>query len=60
MYNMEWLGLGAGFQRALVTVMERAQRPLRPAAGHVVPLSLDTFIKVYYQGVLYACTVVHA
>nr|ARO70248.1 Odorant Receptor 36 [Dendrolimus punctatus] len=26
--------------------MARAARPLRPAAGLVVPLSLDTFIKI--------------
>ncbi|CAB3241325.1 unnamed protein product [Arctia plantaginis] len=45
-YSMQWLGTPVSFQRSLLVVMERAKRPLRPAAGLVVPLSLDTFVKI--------------
>ncbi|CAD0195029.1 unnamed protein product [Chrysodeixis includens] len=45
-YSMEWRRAGLSFQRSLVLVMERAKRPLRPAAGLVIPLSLDTFVKI--------------
>lgn len=46
LYSMEWARAGTAFRRSLVLVMERAKRPLRPAAGRVIPLSLDTFVKV--------------
>ncbi|CAG4953626.1 unnamed protein product [Colias eurytheme] len=45
-YAMRWLGTSARFRRALVLLMERARRPLRPTAARVVPLSLDTFLKI--------------
>ncbi|XP_053613069.1 uncharacterized protein LOC128676766 isoform X2 [Plodia interpunctella] len=46
MYRSGWLGAGLRFQRALLLAMERAKRPLRPAAGLIIPLSLDTFVKI--------------
>ncbi|CAH0700952.1 unnamed protein product [Spodoptera exigua] len=46
LYSMEWGRAGLAFRRSLVLVMERAKRPLRPAAGRVIPLSLDTFVKI--------------
>ncbi|CAH1640018.1 unnamed protein product [Spodoptera littoralis] len=46
LYSMEWARAGLSFRRSLVLVMERAKRPLRPAAGRVIPLSLDTFVKI--------------
>nr|QRF70979.1 odorant receptor [Semiothisa cinerearia] len=45
-YCMRWARTPARFRRALLVLMERARRPLRPAAGRVVPLSLDTFLKI--------------
>nr|ALM26215.1 odorant receptor 26 [Athetis dissimilis] len=45
-YSMEWRRERPAFRRSLVLVMERAKRPLRPAAGLVIPLSLDTFVKI--------------
>ncbi|XP_037301409.1 odorant receptor 94a-like [Manduca sexta] len=45
-YSMEWVETGVRFKRALLIVMERAKRPLRPAAGLIIPLSLDTFVKI--------------
>ncbi|XP_063827159.1 odorant receptor 4-like [Ostrinia nubilalis] len=45
-YAMEWLHAPLRFKRSLVLVMERAKRPLRPAAGHLIPLSLDTFVTI--------------
>ncbi|XP_038220814.1 putative odorant receptor 19b [Zerene cesonia] len=45
-YAMRWLCTSVRFRRALVLLMERARRPLRPAAARVVPLSLDTFLKI--------------
>ncbi|KAJ8735945.1 hypothetical protein PYW07_007565 [Mythimna separata] len=46
LYSMEWRRAELSFRRSLVLVMERAKRPLRPAAGLVIPLSLDTFVKI--------------
>nr|AIG51873.1 odorant receptor [Helicoverpa armigera]QPX50343.1 odorant receptor [Helicoverpa armigera] len=46
LYSMEWRRARLTFRRSLVLVMERAKRPLRPAAGRVIPLSLDTFVKI--------------
>ncbi|XP_060805934.1 odorant receptor 4-like [Amyelois transitella] len=46
MYSMQWLRAGPRFRRALLVAMERAKRPLRPAAGLIIPLSLDTFLKI--------------
>ncbi|XP_023953061.2 odorant receptor Or2-like [Bicyclus anynana] len=45
-YAMSWEHTPPRFRRCLVLLMERARRPLRPAAGRVVPLSLDTFLKI--------------
>lgn len=45
-YSMRWARTPLRFRRSLLVVMERARRPLRPAAGLVIPLSLETFIKV--------------
>ncbi|KAM3956747.1 odorant receptor 94b [Aphomia sociella] len=46
MYATQWLGTPVRFQRSLLIMMERAKRPLRPVAGRIVPLSLDTFVTV--------------
>ncbi|XP_035454253.2 odorant receptor 4 [Spodoptera frugiperda] len=46
LYSMEWARAGTAFRRSLVLVMERAKRPLRPAAGRVIPLSLDTYVTI--------------
>jgi hypothetical protein len=46
LYAMEWLHAPLPFKRSLVMMMERAKRPLRPAAGRIIPLSLDTFVTV--------------
>ncbi|NP_001166611.1 olfactory receptor 59 [Bombyx mori] len=45
-YAMSWLSLCPRERRALVVVLERARRPLRPAAGRVVPLTLNTYLKI--------------
>nr|ARO76427.1 odorant receptor 21 [Conogethes punctiferalis] len=45
-YSMEWLHAPLRFKKSLVLMMERAKRPLRPAAGRVIPLSLDTFVTI--------------
>ncbi|CAK1540401.1 unnamed protein product [Leptosia nina] len=45
-YLMQWLFSGPRFRRSLVLVMERARRPLRPRAARLVPLSLETFLKI--------------
>ncbi|NP_001091790.1 candidate olfactory receptor [Bombyx mori] len=45
-YSMEWVGARLGFQRGLLVLLERARRPVRPAAGLVIPLSLQTFLKI--------------
>ncbi|XP_045780398.1 uncharacterized protein LOC123877616, partial [Maniola jurtina] len=45
-YAMSWERTPLRFRRCLLLLMERARRPLRPVAGRVVPLSLDTFVKV--------------
>jgi hypothetical protein len=46
LYGMQWLHAPLPFKRSLVLAMERAKRPLRPAAGRVIPLSLNTFVTV--------------
>nr|UVB79103.1 odorant receptor 1 [Heortia vitessoides] len=46
LYGMEWLRAPAPLKRSLVLVMERAKRPLRPAAGLIIPLSLNTFVTI--------------
>ncbi|CAG9796252.1 unnamed protein product [Diatraea saccharalis] len=43
-YSMDWLHAPLSFKRSVVLTMERAKRPLRPTAGHLIPLSLDTFV----------------
>ncbi|KPI95218.1 hypothetical protein RR46_12222 [Papilio xuthus] len=45
-YGMRWAGEGRAARRLLLLLLVRAHRPLRLAAGRVVPLSLDTFVKV--------------
>ncbi|CAK1602596.1 unnamed protein product [Parnassius mnemosyne] len=45
-YSMEWLDRPLKFKRLLVLLMLRVDRPIRPAAGLIIPLSLDTFIKI--------------
>ncbi|XP_075979368.1 odorant receptor 4-like [Anticarsia gemmatalis] len=45
-YSMEWRRAPLRFQRALLVVTERAKRPLRPTAGLIIPLTLDTFVTV--------------
>ncbi|XP_028164936.1 odorant receptor 2a-like isoform X1 [Ostrinia furnacalis] len=45
-YAMEWLHAPLRFKRSLVLLMERAKRPLRPAAGLIIPLSLNTFVTI--------------
>ncbi|CAH0405109.1 unnamed protein product [Chilo suppressalis] len=46
LYSMEWVHTPLAFKRSLLLTMERAKRPLRPAAGHLIPLSLDTFVTI--------------
>ncbi|KAM3956753.1 odorant receptor Or1-like [Aphomia sociella] len=46
MYATQWLGTPVRFQRSLLIMMERAKRPLRPVAGRIVPLSLDTYVTI--------------
>ncbi|KAL0850684.1 hypothetical protein ABMA28_006629 [Loxostege sticticalis] len=45
-YAMEWLHAPVRFKKSLVLMMERAKRPLRPAAGLIIPLSLNTFVTI--------------
>ncbi|XP_013175791.1 PREDICTED: odorant receptor Or2-like [Papilio xuthus] len=45
-YGMRWAGEGRAARRLLLLLLVRAHRPLRLAAGRVVPLSLDTFVKI--------------
>ncbi|XP_013149666.1 PREDICTED: odorant receptor Or2-like [Papilio polytes] len=45
-YGMRWAGEGRAARRLLLLLLVRARRPLRLAAGRVVPLSLDTFAKI--------------
>ncbi|XP_072937498.1 odorant receptor 2a-like [Epargyreus clarus] len=45
-YAARWAGAGVRVRRSLLLLMVRARRPLRPAAGLVVALSLDTFLKI--------------
>ncbi|XP_050362888.1 odorant receptor 94b-like [Nymphalis io] len=45
-YSMQWVHTPHRFRRALVLLMQFMRRPLRPAAGRVIPLSLDTFVKI--------------
>nr|AOE48064.1 putative odorant receptor OR59 [Athetis lepigone] len=45
-YSMEWRRERPAFRRSLVLVMERAKRPLRPTAGRIIPLSLDTYVTI--------------
>ncbi|KAL0901045.1 hypothetical protein ABMA27_006374 [Loxostege sticticalis] len=45
-YVMEWLHAPVRFKKSLVLMMERAKRPLRPAAGLIIPLSLNTFVTI--------------
>nr|QEE82739.1 odorant receptor 21 [Conogethes pinicolalis] len=45
-YGMDWLHAPLRFKKSLVLMMERAKRPLRPAAGRVIPLSLETFVTI--------------
>lgn len=45
-YSMQWARAPPRFRRQLVLLMQFVRRPLRPAAGRVIPLSLDTFVKV--------------
>lgn len=46
LYAMRWQARGLRFQRALLLAMTRARRTLRPVAGRVVPLSLQTYVTV--------------
>uniref|UniRef100_A0AAU6NDB3 Odorant receptor n=1 Tax=Mythimna loreyi TaxID=667449 RepID=A0AAU6NDB3_9NEOP len=46
LYSMEWRRARLSFRRSLVLVMERAKRPLRPTAGRIIPLSLDTYVTI--------------
>nr|QLI62083.1 odorant receptor 40 [Streltzoviella insularis] len=46
LYAMQWLCTPVAFRRALVLAMERAKRPLRPVAGLIIPLSLETFVTI--------------
>nr|QNS36244.1 olfactory receptor 59 [Mythimna separata] len=46
LYSMDWRRARLPFRRSLVLVMERAKRPLRPTAGRIIPLSLDTYVTV--------------
>ncbi|OWR53401.1 putative olfactory receptor [Danaus plexippus plexippus] len=45
-YSMRWVSSPLRFQRLLLLLMLRVRRTLRPAAGRVIPLSLDTFVKI--------------
>nr|QMS80320.1 odorant receptor [Histia rhodope] len=45
-YAAQWVPAPAWFRRALLAALVRARRPLRPLAGRVLPLSLNTFLKI--------------
>nr|QZH55127.1 odorant receptor 31 [Achelura yunnanensis] len=45
-YCARWVPAPAWFRRVLLTALMYAQRPLRPLAGRLLPLSLATFLKI--------------
>ncbi|GBO99179.1 Odorant receptor 94b [Eumeta japonica] len=45
-FAASWPETPHAFRKALVVVMERFKRPLKPVAGLIIPLSLETFVKV--------------
>ncbi|CAG9581973.1 unnamed protein product [Danaus chrysippus] len=51
-YSMKWVSSPLRFQRLLLLLMLRVRRTLRPAAGRVIPLSLDTFVKISSKDML--------
>ncbi|CAH2101976.1 unnamed protein product [Euphydryas editha] len=45
-YSMQWMRTPLRFRRDLVLLMQFVRLPLRPVAGRIIPLSLDTFVKI--------------
>ncbi|XP_041971978.1 odorant receptor 49b-like [Aricia agestis] len=45
-YSMRWVGLSARARRMLLLLLLRAGRDLSPAAAGLVPLSLETYVKI--------------
>ncbi|XP_073952887.1 odorant receptor 94b-like [Choristoneura fumiferana] len=45
-YGMEWPELQVKHRRFLIIFMERIKYPIKPKAGKIVPLSINTFVQI--------------
>lgn len=45
-YCMDWPELQVKYRRILIIFMERIKDPIKPKAGKIVPLSINTFVQV--------------
>uniref|UniRef100_A0A0K8TU89 Odorant receptor n=1 Tax=Epiphyas postvittana TaxID=65032 RepID=A0A0K8TU89_EPIPO len=45
-YGMDWTELPVKYRRFLIIFMERIKYPIKPKAGKIVPLSINTFIQI--------------
>ncbi|XP_045496734.1 odorant receptor 94a-like [Colias croceus] len=45
-YCMDWVDMPVEIRKSLIIFMEGIKRPIRTMAGHIIPLSNDTFISV--------------
>nr|AJF23795.1 olfactory receptor OR26 [Planotortrix octo] len=45
-YCMDWTEMPVKYRRFLIIFMERIKNPIKPKAGKIVPLSINTFVQV--------------
>lgn len=53
MYLMEWTNTPLSFKKSLIILMERCKREIRPDVIKIIPLNLDTFIKVKQNKIIF-------
>lgn len=43
---MDWITLGQGEKKDLLTIMKRCKKPIEFTSGYVIPMNLDSFVGV--------------
>ena len=55
-YEMDWYSLDLSSMKLLLTVMTRSLKPMELTIGYIIPVNIETFIKVrnfyVFQGTL--------
>ena len=46
-YEIDWFFLDSNSMKLLLMLMTRASKPLEMTIGYIIPVNIDTFIKVW-------------